>query len=200
MRVSVLIEQSSFSRRIPVRKSLWIAGAIILAVIATVSILLATHWPFTRDAIGRALEEASGRPVEIGAFSNSYFPPGCTAERIRFLHRNHPEAPPLITIERLVIQGSFSGMITSPKRLSAVRIFGMRMQIPPKAPDGEGKNVVALNAGPGGKSLVISKITADAALLVFLPEEREPNASSLKSTASVLPMSDPAHLCRTAPR
>jgi hypothetical protein len=206
MCVSVLIEQPSFSRRIPARKSLWIAGAIILAVIVTAFILLATHWPFTRDAVSRALEEASGRPVEIGAFTNSYFPPGCTAERIRFLHRNHPEAPPLITIERLIIQGSFSGMITSPKRLSAVRIFGMRMQIPPKAPDGEGKAVVALNAGPGGKSLVISKITADGALLVFLPEERGGKPYQLKidrlgitNVGSGAPMSYRATLTNTEP-
>jgi hypothetical protein len=204
--VSVLIEQPGFSKRIPVGKSLWIAGAIILAVIVTLFILLATHWPFTRDAVSSALEEASGRPVEIGAFTNSYFPPGCTAGSIRFLHRNHPEAPPLITIERLVIQGSLTGMFTSPKRLAAVRVFGMRMQIPPKSPDGEGKNVVSLNAGPGGKSLAISKITADGSVLEFLPEQRGGKSYQLKidrlgitNIGSGAPMSYHATLTNTEP-
>jgi hypothetical protein len=206
MCVIVLIEQHSFSPRISVRKSLWIAGAIILTVIVTLFILLATHWPFTRAAISSALEEASGRPVQIGAFTKTYFPPGCSAEGIRFLHRNHPEAPPLITIDRLVIQGSLTGMFTSPKRLSAVRVFGMRMQIPPKAPDGEGKSVVSLNAGPGGKSLAISKITADGAVLEFLQEQRGGKSYQLKidrlgitNVGSGEPMSYRATLTNTEP-
>ena len=120
---------------------------IFLAVVLTPLILLATHWPFTREAISRALQEASGRPVEIGAFTRTYFPPGCRAEGVKFMHLHHPDAPPLITIDRLTIQGSFTGMLTSPKRLADVHIAGMRIRIPPKSPDGEGKSVVYLNSG-----------------------------------------------------
>jgi hypothetical protein len=153
---------------------------LFLAVILIPLILLATHWPFTRDAISRALQEASGRPVEIRSFTRTYFPPGCRAEGVRFMHLHHPDAPPLITIDRLTIQGSFTGMLTSPKRLAAVHIVGMRIKIPPKSPDGEGKSVVYLNSGPNGPSLAISRITADGALLEFLPEERGGKPYQLK--------------------
>ena len=147
-------------------------AGILLVVIAIAVIVLATHWPFTRDAVARALEEASGRPVRIDTFSNSYFPPGCTAEGIRFLRHKHPEAAPIITVQKLVIQGSFTGLFSSPKRLTAVRVVGMHMIIPPKAPE-DGKNNVALNGGPGGKGLAISKIIADGAVLEFIRENRE---------------------------
>src|ERR1019366_4487677 len=110
-------------------------------------------------------------PVRIDTFSNSYFPPGCTAEGIRFLRHKHPEVP-IITVQKLVIQGSFTGLFSTPKRLNAVRVVGMHMIIPPKAPD-DGKNNVALNAGPGGKSLAISKITADGTVLEFIRENRD---------------------------
>src|ERR1017187_10898628 len=74
-----------------VLKGLWISGAVLLGLIVTAILALATHWPFTRDAVTRALQEASGRIVRIRTFSNSYFPPGCTAEGIRFLRHKRSE-------------------------------------------------------------------------------------------------------------
>jgi hypothetical protein len=171
-RLQVLIEQSSLAAHRPIAKWLWISFGVFLALLATGAIVLATHWPFTREALSKALEEATGRPVRIDTFSKSYFPPGCTAEGVRFLRHKHPEAAPIITIQKLVIQGSFTGLVSTPKRLTAVRVVGMHMIIPPKAPD-DGKNNVALNGGPGGKSLAISKITADGTVLEFIRENRD---------------------------
>ena len=125
----MLIEPPATVRH-TVPKWLWVTGAIFLAAIAAGIVALATHWPFTRDAITKALEEASGRRVQIQTFSDSYFPPGCTAEGIRFLRHKHPDLTPIITIEKLTIAGSFTGLFGSTKRLSAVRVVGMHM-IPP---------------------------------------------------------------------
>ena len=149
-------------------------GVIVVAVV-----LLAIHWPFTEKAITRALEAASGRPVQIRTFSKTYFPPGCIAEGIRFLRHKHPADPPIITVEKLVVQGSIAGMLTSPKRLSAVRVVGMRMVIPPRTPD-EAPAMVPLNSGRGGEALAISKITADDVMLEFLPEDRGKTSYLLK--------------------
>ena len=59
-------------------------------------------------------------PVEIGGFKQSYFPPGCLAENVRVLHNSNPGGTPLVTIQKLMVQGSFSGMFSSPKRLAEV--------------------------------------------------------------------------------
>jgi hypothetical protein len=67
-------------------------------------------------------------------------------------------------VEKLTIQGSVTGLFSSPMRLSAVHVVGMHMIVPPEMHE-EGNNRVALNTGPGGKSLAISKITADGAVL-----------------------------------
>src|SRR5450432_220154 len=127
----MLIEQppTTFRHR-GTSRWLAVAGAAFLGGIAVAIALLAMHWPFTQDAVTKTLEEASGRPVQIRAFSNSYFPPGCTAEGIRFLRHRRPEAAPIITVEKLTIQGSFTGLFSSPRRLSAVRVVGMHMIVP----------------------------------------------------------------------
>jgi len=182
-----------------------VAGAVFFAGIAAGMVVLAIHWPFTQDAITKALEEASGRTVQIRTFSNSYFPPGCTAEGIRFLRYKHPEAAPIITVEKLTIQGSVAGLFSSPKRLSAVRVVGMHMIVPSEMHE-EGNNRVALNTGPGGKSLIISKITADGAVLEFIREDRKEKPYVLKidrlgitDVGSGAPMSYRATLTNTEP-
>jgi hypothetical protein len=182
-----------------------VAGAVFFAGIVAGMVVLATHWPFTQDAVTKALEEASGRPVQIRTFSNSYFPPGCTAEGIRFLRHQHPEAAPIITVEKLTIQGSFTGLFSSPRRLSAVRVVSMHMIVPPERHE-QGNNRVFLNTGPGGKSLAISKITADGAVLEFIREDRTEKPYVLKidrlgitEVGSGAPMSYRAILTNTEP-
>jgi len=163
----VLIDQPPAAKTRPISKWLWIGATILLALLAVGVVIALAHWPFTPENVRKALEEASGRPVQIRTFSTSYFPPGCTAEGIRFLRHKHPDLSPIITIDKLAVQGSFTGLFRSPKRLAAVRIVGMHMFVASKQPD-EGPEHVDLNAGPGGKSLAISKITADGAVLEFV--------------------------------
>ena len=150
---------------------LWlrIVGLCVLAALTVAIVLLATHWPFTKDAMTRALQAATSRPVRIGAFHKSYFPPGCLAEDVRILHNSNPEGPPLITIQKLLVQGSLTGLFTSPKRLAEVKVVGMRVTIPPNKENDHGKSGMALDTGD--KPLEIAKVVADGALLEFLPSE-----------------------------
>lgn len=166
----MLVEQPRATTKRPPTRMLWVGAAVVLALLTAGIVILATHWPFTREAVTKALEEALGRPVQIGTFSQSYFPPGCTAGDIRFLRHKHPQEAPIITVQKIEIQGSLTGLFGSPRRLDLVRVVGMHMIVPPGKPDGQGP--VALNAGPGGKSLAISKVTADGAILEFLHEDR----------------------------
>ncbi len=157
------------SHRVPAW--IWIAGALFLVGVIAGAILIHYQWPFTRENLTRALEEASGRPVQIRTISNTYLPPGCVAEGIRFLHHNHPDAPPVITIEKLAIRASLTGLFRSRARLQLVKVQSLQITVPPNRP-GSDKTQVLLNAGNGGKSIEISKIVADGAILTFLPENR----------------------------
>jgi hypothetical protein len=166
----VLIERPpAATRRHHIPVWLRVLGICVLVVLALGIVLLALHWPFSQEAMTRALQEATSRPVRIGKFHSSYFPPGCMAENIQVLHNGRPDGPPLVTIEKLLVQGSLIGMFTSPKRLAQVKVVGMHVRVPAKSPHNGGNNSVALNSG--SKSLAISKIVADGALLEFLPAE-----------------------------
>jgi hypothetical protein len=173
----VLIEYPPATKTRKPLRWLWIAGAGLIGVMVVAAVIVATHWPFTRAAIVAALEKASGRRVEIRAFSTSYFPPGCTAEDIHFLRHRHPEAQPIITVKKLVIRGSLIGFLQSPQRLSAVKVVGMHLIIPP--PKAADSSRVLLNSGPG-TSLAISKIIADGALLEFMPNDDKDKPYLLK--------------------
>jgi hypothetical protein len=169
--VHVLIERAPAGTRHPHRhhipKWLRIAGFCFLGLIVAAIVMLAIHWPFSRDAVQKALESATSRPVEIGAFHSSYFPPGCTAENIRVLHEDGKSGEPLITIEKLLVQSSLTGMLFfAPKRLAQVKVVGMHVRIPGKRKDGR-----FTLGGQGGKSLSIGKIVADGAVLEFMPSE-----------------------------
>jgi hypothetical protein len=146
-------------------------GASLLAILTIGIVILGTRWPFSREAIVRAIQEATARPVEIGAFKMSYFPPGCLAESVRVLHNGDPRATPLVSIEKLHIHGSLTGMFTSPKRLAQVKAAGMRIVIPAKgSPQGTAR-LPPLDTGKG--EIEVAKIVLDDATLEFLPAESD---------------------------
>src|SRR6478609_6819642 len=97
----------------------WMWASLAVASLAVIYIaVIAANWPFTQQAVIDALQDRSLRTVTIGHFSRTYFPPGCTAEDIRFLHRKHKEKQPLITVGKLVLVTSYHRVFTLQKKFS----------------------------------------------------------------------------------
>lgn len=157
-----VIEQISSSTR---ARLIIAAILLVLAAAGFAAVMLTVYWPFTRQSLIDALQEQSLRSVEIHGFRRTYFPPGCIAEDIRFLHRVHKNKPPLITIRTLIIRGSYLGLLRSPTGIDEARVIGLHVTIPPRGPDGRRPEVMPLTARPSGKSVLISQISADQALL-----------------------------------
>jgi uncharacterized protein involved in outer membrane biogenesis len=110
---------------------------IVLASLATVVIFLAAivvlvwRWPFSREAVLKELEDASQSRVDVSTFHGMYFlRPGCVLEHVTFQHNPKAGTPPLIIVERLRIEGSFSGLFR--KQVRRVRAEGLRVLIPPR--------------------------------------------------------------------
>jgi hypothetical protein len=97
--------------------------------------LLALNWPFTEAAVTKALEDRFARDVKIRKFRSSYFPPGCVAEGVEFLHRKHKDLPPLITVQTLTIRAGYSGLLRIHKLVNDVQVAGLHVRVPPKSPD-----------------------------------------------------------------
>jgi hypothetical protein len=148
---------------------LTIAGFVIAAGIYC--IVLALNWPFQKQALVDVLQERSARQVVIGRFSKTYFPPGCVAEGIQFLHRVHKEKEPLITVQKLVMTTTYTRMLTLQRRLTLVRIFNMHVTVPPTEP-GKPNPVMPLTySANSGASIVVDKTIADGAVMDFLPKK-----------------------------
>jgi hypothetical protein len=155
-------------------RSGWLAKAIIRTLVGVAVLLgigfltLSLAWPFTRQALIDVLQERSIRSVTIERFHITYLPPGCVAEGISFLHRKHKNKPPLITISKLEVRGSYWGMITPHKRLSSVRVYGMHVTVPPPDPNGGPNPVMPLTQSTSGPSVIIGTVIADGAVLDFI--------------------------------
>ncbi len=148
----------------------WILGALaVVACLVIYATVLILNWPFTEQAVIDVLQERSVRSVTIDHFRRTYWPPGCVAEGISFLHRQHKNKPPLITIRKLVIQGSYARLLTVSRSLSKVVVVGMHVTVPPKQPDGKPNPIMPLTQSNSGPSIVIGRVIADGAILDFLP-------------------------------
>ena len=111
----------------------WIKIGTLLAfvVIGSAAWLVASRWPFTRDTVVRALQEKFVSTVEFKTFYGTYFTPGCIAEGVTFRRNGDRNAPPIATVEKLIIQGSYPGFFTSPKRIRRVKVEGLHVFVSP---------------------------------------------------------------------
>ena len=145
----------------------WLLGLlIVLALIVTVpAVWLARDWPFSRKNVLQDLANATSTRVEVRTFHNTYFPhPGCIAEGVTFARNRNPAAPPLITMQRLTVVGSFLGLLT--RRVPLMRADNMKVFV---LPLGTGET---WPQNKSESSVVISKFIADGATVDFL--QREP--------------------------
>ncbi len=142
--------------------------------------VLAWNWPFTQQAVTTALEDRFARTVQIRSFRKTFLPPGCVVEGISFLHLQRKYLPPLITVQTLIIRGSYNGLFRIHKRVDEVQVKGLHVLIAPPDPRGHPHDVMPLTTTTSGYSVRIGKITADEALLEFMPKQPERESFKLQ--------------------
>jgi AsmA-like protein len=114
----------------PQRSRRWIlvVALVLLAVLIGLGILYRKAWPFTQTAVIEDLAEASDSTVTIRSYRQTFFPsPGCIIEGLEFRHGNRQFK--LITIDKLIVQGSYSGILR--RHVPRVTAIGARVFIPP---------------------------------------------------------------------
>ena len=154
-RVSIPI--SSHKSRTFILTAAFLTAGVLLAGV----VFLAARWPFRREAVVKDLQDASLSKVDISAFHGTYFPrPGCLLEHVTFQHNPKPGTPPLITIERIRIEGSFPGLFS--RHVRRIHAEGMRILIPPRGTDDHFQT-------PKRSTFVIDDLIADGATLEVAP-------------------------------
>jgi hypothetical protein len=146
-----------------------ICGLLAFVVIGSATLSVASRWPFTRDTVVRALQEKFASTVKFKAFYGTYFTPGCIVEGVTFRRNGDRNAPPIATIEKLIIQGSYPGFFTTPKRIRRVKVEGLHVFVSPRS------ERAGNEARPAGSleqfALILEEIIADGAVVEFASGE-----------------------------
>jgi AsmA-like C-terminal region len=152
------------TRRHPVRNWVLVSAVFLLGILVASFVLVMLYWPFTRAQVEKDLADATASTVAIESFQPTYFPrPGCLASGVTFRRNQDGHIPPLITVQKLTIQGSFLGLLT--KHVPGIRAEGAHVVIPP-FDTGETRllNISGLKA-------VVGELVANGAILEFTPRD-----------------------------
>jgi hypothetical protein len=155
-----------------------VIGGSLVVVPGIILGLLAWNWPYTERAVTTALQDRFARTVQIREFHKTYFPPGCVAEGVSVLHGQRKDLPPFVTVQRLIIRGSYNGLFRIHKRVDEIQVLGLHVLVPPLGQSGPPHRPMPLTTSTSGASVTIGEITTDDALLEFMP--RQPEQESFK--------------------
>jgi hypothetical protein len=104
-----------------------IALVVAVAVLICVAVVLYVKiWPFSQKSVLQDLAEASDSQVTIQNYQPTHFPPGCVLEGVEFRHGS--DHFKLITIEKLVIEGSYLGILQS--HVPRITAVGAHVYVP----------------------------------------------------------------------
>ena len=140
------------------RKPLAIVALIVGALLVVAAVVVSAKWPFTPKHVVADLEQASRTTVAFKMFHQTYFPhPGCVLEDVTFRHAGS-SAPPLLTVKRLTIEGSYSGLLS--ERVPLIRAEAAHVVLPPVS---SGQKI--FEWGSSRSHATIGEIVADGAIL-----------------------------------
>jgi len=153
--------RTAFRRR-PLILAVVIAGILLCLAI----VFYVKYWPFSRNAVLEDLQEVSDSKVTAQSYHPTYFPPGCVLEGIEFRHGARQFK--IITIEKLVVEGSYLGILRS--HVPRVTAVGAHILVPPF-----GSNVT-FHTQPS--STVVDELVANGSYVEF--ESSDPHAQPLR--------------------
>jgi hypothetical protein len=137
--------------------------------LAVLALVAARHWPFTRAAITKSLQEQSGSQVQIATFRQTFFPhPGCVAENVTFRHGPSSGTQPFMTLQRLTVVGSYTGLLTH--HISQIRAEQLHLLISRGGQNAGGQSS-PLQTGSTTSGVSIGQIIADGARIEIIEED-----------------------------
>jgi AsmA-like protein len=148
-------------------------GLLVLAL-AGAAVML-TYWPFRYREVHPLLERTFRSKVLVKRYHRTYFPhPGYVADGIAFYRYGDMQTPPLATLDRMTVVGSWTNLIFHPHHLYEIRLGGLHVRIPPP---GTKARQLAFNQGviaSSSQKIEIETIVSDGTTLDFLADAGKP--------------------------
>ncbi len=142
----------------------------ILVVLALVGIGVMLHyWPFRYREVHPLLEYTFRSKVQVKRYHRTYFPhPGYVAEGLTFYRHGDMQIPPLATLDRMTVVGTWTNLIFHPHELYEIRLNGLHIQIPPPGTKARGEDFNEGVVASSSQRVEIETIVADGTTLDFL--------------------------------
>ncbi|HEY6446071.1 MAG TPA: AsmA-like C-terminal region-containing protein [Acidobacteriaceae bacterium] len=149
--------------------------AIAIAVVMVTVHLLFFFWPFRYREVHPLLEHTFRSKVDVRHYHRIYLPhPGFVAEDVTFYRHGDTHIPPLATMSRMTVSGTWLGLIFHPHELREIRLEELHVQIPPPGTRARGMDFDQGVVSTSQSKMVIDTILADHTTLDFLRHDQPP--------------------------
>jgi hypothetical protein len=148
--------------------------AVFVLALAGVAVML-TYWPFRYREVHPLLEHTFRSKVMVKRYHRTYFPhPGYVAEGVTFYRHGDMQIPPLATLDRMRVIGTWTNLIFHPHELSEIQLGGLHVRIPPPGTKARGLDFNEGVVASSQQMIEIETIVADGTTLDFLGENGTP--------------------------
>src|ERR1700722_811248 len=147
-----------------------VVGFLTLALVGIA--LMFKFWPFRYREVHPLLQQTFRSRVDVKRYHRTYFPhPGYVAEGLVFYRPGDTHIPPLATIDRMTVIGTWTALFFHPHKLYEVRLSGLHVQIPPPGTEARQMDFDQGLVSSSTQKIVIETIVADGTTLDFLRKD-----------------------------
>jgi hypothetical protein len=155
------------------RTILLVGSLAALAVFGTLAGVLIYRWqqPRIRVRIIAILSSNLDSAVELGDVDVSLgLVVKLTAHGLVVRHREHPEAAPLVAVDRFTVEAPLTALLHTPVHISSISVVGLHISVPPRHHDDGDRPDVPKGRDTTGAlgqptPVVVDRLTADNAIL-----------------------------------
>jgi hypothetical protein len=148
--------------------------AVLVLALVGVQVML-TYWPFRYREVHPLLEHTFRSKVTVKRYHRTYFPhPGYVAEGVTFYRHGDAQIPPLATLDRMTVVGTWTNLIFHPHALYEIRLGALHVRIPPPGTKARGLDFNGGVVASSQQTIEIETIVADGTTLDFLGENGRP--------------------------
>jgi len=161
-----------------VKRRLRATELILFCVVALALVgvdLMFYFWPFRYREVHPLLQQVFRSRVDVQKYHRTYFPhPGFVAEGVTFYRHGDTAIPPLATVERMQVIGTWTTLLFHPHLLYEIQLTGLHVRIPPPGTKARGMDFDEGVIDTSQSELQIETIVADGTMLDLLRHRGEP--------------------------
>src|SRR5437868_5501297 len=115
------------------RWSLAVLGLVLVFPIVGF-VVLARHWPFSRETVIADLQDDFHGRVSFSRFHATVFPhPGCVAEDAKLVRPGSPAgSPPFASARKLIVRAHYVDFLFRRGYIAHIEVQGLEIHIPPR--------------------------------------------------------------------